>query len=285
MPTRAYAQPRDCARARPANAAPRAFTLVELLVVVSVIALLISILLPSLRRARDQAKLATCAANLRQIGLAIRLYADDNAGHIPCGPDPATPYDFGANDLATNQLWIGANGIVPTGSHAHEYNGLGPLIDTVSPEAKLFYCPADDNFNLSEEYPRIGTDEDAYGSYMYRQLDRLPECDSPGRIDYLGANVVDGQEVRVEALALDTNSLGPAAYGLHHTNHRGKWVNIVFRDASVRSFRNTEDVLAIPAATFADMTRIPAAIDQLLTNADFAYQSTPSNAPELETAE
>ncbi len=262
-----------------------AFTLAELLVVVSVLALLIAILLPSLRRARDQAKMAACAANLRQIGVAIRLYGDDNAGHIPRGPEPDSPFDFGANDLATNQLWIGDNGIAPMNNHPDEYNGLGTLLDTVSPDPKVLYCPADDQFNLDEELPRIRTADDAYGSYLYRQLDDLPPAESPGRIDYLGTNVVDGRPVPVEALAMDTNSLGPEEFGLRHTNHRGLFVNIVFRDTSVRRFRNRDYVLAIPPTAFADMAKLPASIDQLLTNADFGYRFDPTDAPSIDTGD
>ena len=60
-----------------------AFTLIELLVVVSIIALLISILLPSLKKARGQAKDTVCKSNLHQLGLAIQYYASDNDDRIP----------------------------------------------------------------------------------------------------------------------------------------------------------------------------------------------------------
>ena len=68
-----------------------AFTLVELLVVISIIALLLAILLPSLSNARRQARRVLCLTRLSQLGVAVHLYANDSAGFLPQtlgGPSP-----------------------------------------------------------------------------------------------------------------------------------------------------------------------------------------------------
>ncbi len=75
-------------------AARRGFTLIELLVVVAIVALLISILLPSLRHAREQGKRVVCMSNMRQMGMAMLSYAVDNHEYIPASSCPLAEPDI-----------------------------------------------------------------------------------------------------------------------------------------------------------------------------------------------
>lgn len=83
----------------------RAFTLVELLVVVAVIALLVSVLLPALAGARRAARAAACLANIRSLGLVHALYADDHRG---CFADAGLPHGGGGDPARSFVAVLGA---------------------------------------------------------------------------------------------------------------------------------------------------------------------------------
>lgn len=252
-----------------------AFTLIELLVVIAIVGTLISILMPALSKARQSAQLAVCRAQLSQLGLAVIVYADDHQERIPRGPACCGPFDFVCADVATNQLWIGGE----NERHPNQPIGLGTLIKRYARNTRIYFCPADDSNNLEEELPKIGSDLDAYGSYTYRQLDQLPADGKHGILSKLGANIVGDVKVPVEALALDTNSLGPGP--LRHTNHGARKVNVLYRDRSVQTFSNREGTFSILPESYESFESIFARLDQILINADYGYRRSPDDAPQI----
>ena len=113
----------------------RAFTLIELLVVISIIALLAAILLPVFFSVRGKARQTVCVSNLRQIGLAISLYAQDADDLYPYGNDPS--------DVHTNpNIWA-------TSPYADVAPTLQPLRDILQPymqNNELWHCPSDKGY-------------------------------------------------------------------------------------------------------------------------------------------
>jgi len=142
---------------QPAARRPRAFTLIELLVVVGILALLVSMLLPTLARAKEQARSALCKTNLAGLARANELYAGANSGrYVPAAADIFT-------DAGNLHRWHGARDDL----QAPFDPAAGPLAAYLGGEGKIRKCPTFTEFRtdvLAEAY------ESGSGGYGYSDI-------------------------------------------------------------------------------------------------------------------
>ena len=124
-----------CENTWPSYEHRKAFTLIELLVVISIIALLTAILLPVFFSVRGRARQTVCISNLRQIGMAISLYTDENDDLYPAGKDPSDEY-------AVPDIWTGS----PYQPQVHQMPFLNDILAPYIHSPALWHCPADSGY-------------------------------------------------------------------------------------------------------------------------------------------
>jgi len=131
------------------------FTLIELLVVISIIALLVSILVPSLQQARSQAQSAVCKVNLHSVGIGIETYKSER-------------------DITVDKIWQWGGG---TADNCHEYHDAGihqSLVDDyeILPDREIFFCPSVTNLSFDHNYVYNNTTP----MNEYQMLQVAPTC-------------------------------------------------------------------------------------------------------------
>jgi prepilin-type N-terminal cleavage/methylation domain-containing protein/prepilin-type processing-associated H-X9-DG protein len=180
--------------------AGRGFTLVELLVVIGIISVLIAILLPAMARAKEQARMVACSSNLRQIGMAMVMYTNENKQRFPFHAD------IGGMNKEDWIHWQKARD--PKESAIAKYMG--------DFKADVFRCPSDD----VEVRPRILTERYVY-SYSFNFL----FASNPGLPRVRAGNVKNASDkilvVEEDEISLDDGNFHPILVGTNIENYLG----------------------------------------------------------------
>ena len=247
----------------------RAFTLLELLVVMAIIAVLVGLLTPALEKATERSRVAACGSNLHQLAVALAAYGTDFNNAIPLGPGTPSTLDTTRswNTIGSHQLRIGS---------LNCYDGMGQLLaGGWLSDARVFACPSDGDPSLKTGIGgQLRGSGDAYGSYAYRQLDQRSTS-------YLNTPGVNALHNPARALVLDWQSEGPAPFA-HASHDTCEYLNVLYADGHIQYFPNDNRPLGASAA---DYTAMPASylhrLDQVWVNADWVEAGSASTAPRL----
>jgi prepilin-type N-terminal cleavage/methylation domain-containing protein len=127
----------------------KAFTLIELLVVIAIIAILAALLLPALAAAKRKAQRINCVSNLKQVGIAFRLWEGDNGDRYPMA---VSTLQNGAKE----KIWCAANGANnPSGAGTYGLTNVFVVMSNELSTPKVLYCPSDNSRSYTTNFPSL----------------------------------------------------------------------------------------------------------------------------------
>lgn len=224
----------------------KAFTLIELLIVISIIALLLAIVVPVLKKAKQKAQILICCSNLSGIGKAIYAYAADHKDMIPFGPvaNPMMPSDFYTGTGNVTSLLSRINDGEPI--------GLGLLVNSyLSAQPRVLFCPAADQPSEADKQLSLVGKDQAQCDYYYRHGSVALSAPDPLapvhiRLGNLGKNQ---NGLPISALAMDVQFVAHQAlegFRIYtRTSHRQKVSNVLFADGRVTSQDNSDRAFTV----------------------------------------
>jgi prepilin-type N-terminal cleavage/methylation domain-containing protein/prepilin-type processing-associated H-X9-DG protein len=227
----------------------RAFTLVELLVVIGIIAVLMAILLPVLSKARFASRRVACASNLHQIGIAIHAYAVASKGIIPYGPDapPMSFFNFyPVTGNVTSLISIQDGTPCAAGLLIRDYLAATP---------RVLFCPGTDQEDIADQQLSIFGTGQAQCDYYYRHGSGGDSYTPPPTTHLNLANLGENSEGRrIRALAMDVQFIAdPALASLSiytRSAHGRKWSNVLYSDGHVETRSNEHDEYTVDSRIF-----------------------------------
>jgi prepilin-type N-terminal cleavage/methylation domain-containing protein len=126
----------------------KAFTLIELLVVIAIIAILAALLLPALAAAKRKAQRINCVSNIKQMGVAFRLWEGDNQDRYPMAV--STLYN-GAKEKVNSNGWTGS----PVAASAYGLTNVFVVMSNELTTPKVLFCPSDNNRQATTNFPSL----------------------------------------------------------------------------------------------------------------------------------